>query len=203
SYCYKYDPVSDKVTTYYFPSWNYFASWSIAETTDQKILIGSTYGLWIKDERDDKDPVQFNKLNGFDVLNKSTVYSILPLDEDIWLCTDNGLFLIDLEQGIREYITEARSGLPNNSLLYIHKDAEGIYWIASRGGGLIRWDRKQNTFKSYTVNEGLSHNVIYAIYEDDFGFLWLTSDFGLMRFDKKSGFCRTFLTSEGIPHEEF
>jgi hypothetical protein len=31
----------------------------------------------------------------------------------------------------------------------------------------------------------------------------MPSDFGLMRFEKKSGFCRTFLTPEGIPHEEF
>jgi ligand-binding sensor domain-containing protein len=78
-------------------------------------------------------------------------------------------------------------------LLYLHKDADNIYWIASRGGGLIRWDKSKNIFKSYTVNEGLSHNIIYAVLEDDFGFFWIPSDLGLMRFEKATGICRTFL----------
>ncbi|MGB3081283.1 MAG: response regulator, partial [Saprospiraceae bacterium] len=100
---------------------------------------------------------------------------------------------------------DEQSGLPNNSLLYLHQDKKdaNIYWIASRGGGLIRWDKLNNIFRSYTVNEGLSHNIIYAIFEDDYGFLWMPSDLGLMRFEKASGTCRTFLQPEGIPHEEF
>jgi ligand-binding sensor domain-containing protein len=104
---------------------------------------------------------------------------------------------------VLEHIDEQSAHLPNNNILFLHKDADNIYWLASRGGGLIRWDRAANTFRSYTVKEGLSHNIIYAIYEDDYGFLWMPSDFGLMHFEKATGFCRTFLPSDGIPHEEF
>jgi ligand-binding sensor domain-containing protein len=137
------------------------------------------------------------------LLGHCTIYSIQETDDGIWLSSDNGLFLVDLEKGVLEHIDEKKSHLPNNNILYLHKDADGIYWIASRGGGLIRWERSTNTFKSYTVNEGLSHNVIYAIFEDPFGFLWMPSDYGLMRFEKATGICRTFLRTEGIPHEEF
>ncbi|MFZ1678673.1 MAG: ATP-binding protein, partial [Saprospiraceae bacterium] len=179
-------------------------SWSIKQISTSEIYIGSSKGLWIKDPDDKNNPVQLSKLNGNEVLNESTIYHIMENHDGVWLSTDNGLFLIDPVSGVKAHIDE-QNGLPNNSLLYLHQDKKdsNIYWIASRGGGLIRWDKPNNIFRSYTVNEGLSHNIIYAIFEDDYGFLWMPSDLGLMRFEKASGTCRTFLQPEGIPHEEF
>ncbi|HJW30269.1 MAG TPA: two-component regulator propeller domain-containing protein, partial [Saprospiraceae bacterium] len=203
--CISYNPATGELKSYKFtiekPA--YFSAWSIHQLPSGLILMGSTKGLWIKDPHDENPPVRFDKLNGYEVLNESTIYNILEEKEGIWLSTDNGLFLVDMQKGVLEHIDEKSSHLPNNNILFLHKDAQSIYWLASRGGGLIRWDRAGNIFRSYTVNEGLSHNVIYAIYEDDFGFLWMPSDFGLMRFEKSTGICRTFLRPEGIPHEEF
>lgn len=201
---YRYKPQSKTFTEYKLPSQDpYFASWSIAYIHTGQILVGSLNGLFVKNANDESPPVRFNNLNGYDILNSSSIYHILETTEGIWLSTDNGLFLIDMNKGVLEHIDEAHAGLPNQNLLFLHKDADYIYWLASRGGGLIRWDRAKNIFRSYTVNEGLSHNIIYSIYEDDFGFLWMSSDFGLMRFEKKTGICRTFLQADGIPHEEF
>ncbi|HXR81688.1 MAG TPA: response regulator, partial [Saprospiraceae bacterium] len=201
-FLFRYDPAASSLTEYALPTPVYFAVWSIAQAGTGQILLGTTKGLWIKDPDDNLNPIQFSKLNGETLLNESTIYHILETEEGIWLSTDNGLFLVDLEDGVKKHINE-QDGLPNNSLLYLYKDADNIYWIASRGGGLIRWDKTKNIFKSYTVNEGLSHNIIYAVLEDDFGFFWIPSDLGLMRFEKATGICRTFLQPEGIPHEEF
>jgi len=199
---YRYDRAASTLTEYAFPASAYLAVWSIAQAGTGQILLGTTKGLWIKNPDNDLNPTQFSKLNGENILNESTIYHILETEEGIWLSTDNGLFLVDLEDGVKKHIDE-QDGLPNNSLLYLHIDADNIYWIASRGGGLIRWDKANNIFKSYTIKEGLSHNIIYAILEDDFGFFWMPSDLGLMRFEKATGICRTFLQPEGIPHEEF
>lgn len=182
---------------------DYFANWSIKETRLGKILIGATNGLWIKDPKDGFPQIEFERLNGYDVLKESTVYHMLETDEGIWLSTTNGLFLVDLEKGVKAHYDGQNAGMPNSNLLYLHIDSSGIFWIATRGGGLIRWDRKNNNFKNFTTREGLSHNVIYTIYEDNHGFLWMTSDYGLMRFEKETGICRTFLPSDGISHEEF
>src|SRR4029079_3214312 len=137
-----------------------------------------------------------------DILKESTVYHMLETDEGIWLSTTNGLFLVDLEKGVKAHYDE-KTGMPNSNLLYQYIAPSGIFWISTHGGGLIRWDRKNNSFKSFTIREGLSHNVIYAVFEDHNGFLWMTSDYGLMRFEKETGICRTFLPSDGLPHEEF
>lgn len=200
----KYTPSTDQLKKYEVnTSRFYFASWAIQQISTGQILLGSSNGLWIKNPQDESDPVHFSKLNGDTVLNNSFIYHILETDEGIWLSSDNGLFLVDMDKGVLEYVNEQSAQLPNNNLLFLHKDKDDIYWIASRGGGLIRWDRTQKIFRRFTVSEGLSHNVIYAIYEDDYGFLWMPSDLGLMRFEKKTGICRTFLRPEGIPHEEF
>lgn len=200
----KYIPGENRQVSYTIDHRNiYFAAWAIHQVRSGQILIGTTEGLWVKNPLDDADPIPFTKLNGYTLLDTSCIYHILETEEGIWLSTDNGLFLVDMDKGVLEHIDEESDHLPNNNILFLHKDADNIYWIASRGGGLIRWDREKKIFRRYTVNEGLSHNIIYAIYEDDYGFFWMPSDFGLMRFEKATGICRTFLQPEGIPHEEF
>lgn len=190
-------------SSWLIPVQGYFVGWSLIQAHSGELLIGSTHGLWVKNPDDDLPPVAFVPGTNHSNLSTSTIYHMLETRDGIWLTTDNGLFLIDLKRGVLSNINEENSGLPNKNLLFTHIDSSGIFWIGSRGGGLIRWDRQQNTFRSYTVKEGLSHNVIYAVFEDKYGFLWMPSDFGLMRFQKETGFCRTFLQQEGLPHEEF
>ncbi|HJW30407.1 MAG TPA: two-component regulator propeller domain-containing protein, partial [Saprospiraceae bacterium] len=180
---------------------DYFAFWSIIQLRNGKLMLGSTTGVWLKDPSNEDSPVHFS--NGTTtLLDKSTVFHMLETDEGVWLSTDNGLFLFDPNTGVTQHIGE-KDGLPNQNLLFFCQDTGHINWIASRGGGLIKWNRESNHFQSYTVNEGLSHNVIYAIFPDQHGFLWMPSDKGLMQFEKSTGICRTFLQPDGIPHEEF
>ena len=63
-------------------------------------------------------------------------------------------------------------------------------------GGNPRW-------RQFTKTDGLSNNTIYAVYEDDYGNLWLSSDYGIMRFDKKTHRIKAYLETDGITHNEF
>ena len=45
--------------------------------------------------------------------------------------------------------------------------------------------------------------MIYAIFEDDYQQLWLSSDFGIMQFDKETFNVRAYLEKDGISHQEF
>ncbi|MCB9290624.1 MAG: response regulator [Lewinellaceae bacterium] len=103
---------------------------------------------------------------------------------------------------IRAHYSTA-DGLPNDNINHLYEDAKGVFWLASKGGGLIRWDRQKNTFRQFTRENGLSDNTIYAVYEDDYENLWLPSNYGLMRFDKNSQDTRAYLPQNGIAHEEF
>ncbi|MCB0375875.1 MAG: hypothetical protein KDD04_08155, partial [Sinomicrobium sp.] len=57
--------------------------------------------------------------------------------------------------------------------------------------------------RQFTTVEGLSSDIVYAVYEDDYGKLWLPGDYGLMKFDKESHQVTTYLTNDGLPHNEF
>jgi signal transduction histidine kinase/ligand-binding sensor domain-containing protein/CheY-like chemotaxis protein/AraC-like DNA-binding protein len=48
---------------------------------------------------------------------------------------------------------------------------------------LLSGQEKNLFFRHLTTNEGLSHNSVYAINEDDYGFMWIGTRSGLNRFD--------------------
>lgn len=127
------------------------------------------------------------------------VNSFLETREGLWLCTSEGLLLLDEQKGIQAIYKD----FPHLIFDNLHIDKDGIFWIATKGGGLLQWNRKTNEVKQYTKENGLSDNVIYAVYEDKLGYLWLPSNYGLMRFDKKTKEVNLYLPKDGIAHEEF
>ena len=128
---------------------------------------------------------------------------ILQDKEVIWLVTNKGLFQMDAlsESLVKHY--SIKDGMPFDNFNYIYIDSLGVFWIASHGGGLIRWDRKNNQFKQFTKEEGLSSDYLYAICEDAYGDLWISSDFGLMNFKKKNATIKVYLSENGLAMDEF
>jgi signal transduction histidine kinase/DNA-binding response OmpR family regulator len=93
--------------------------------------------------------------------------------------------------------------LPHEHILHIYPESENILWLSTKGGGIIRLNLKDNSVKQYTKQQGLPHNIVYTIQEDDYGYLWMSTDYGLARHDRQTGLFRVFQPSDGIPHEEF
>ncbi|MCB0581109.1 MAG: hypothetical protein KDD10_17595, partial [Phaeodactylibacter sp.] len=141
--------------------------------------------------------------NGFRHLRQATIHCFLEDRTGIWTGTRQGVYLLDPEKGVVAEYSRRTGHLPHDDILHIYKDKEGIFWLASAGGGLIRWDREAGTCRQFTQRNGLSHNIVYAVYEDESGHLWLPSNYGLMRFDKQSFEVDTYLPRDGLPHEEF
>ena len=78
-----------------------------------------------------------------------------------------------------------------------------IWWIATNGKGLVKWDRVNNVFTNWRTKDGLSSDVLYACLPDNQGYLWISSNFGIMRFDKKNARINTYTEEDGLPHHEF
>jgi len=121
----------------------------------------------------------------------------------LWIVTNKGIFLIDgtTEKLIKYY--GVADGLPHLNFTHLHEDKRGIFWLASKGGGLIRWNQQKNEFTQFNQEKGLSNNVIYAVYEDEYENLWLPSNYGLNCFDKNTLITQVYLPQNGISHEEF
>lgn len=141
-------------------------------------------------------------------LSGSTVYAFHTNAQGTWLCTTAGLFLVDLRsRKIRAQYGSDQTGdnfIPAQHIAHLYEDKDGSFWLATKGSGLLHWNPKDKSYKLYTPkSNGLSHNVLYAVYGDDVGNLWISSSNGLMRFDKEDGFVQTFLIEDGLPHNEF
>lgn len=164
-----------------------------------KLWVGTTDGLaWLDEKSKTLIPVQLP------VSSQNTfIRHFYQNEQGIWIASSKGLFRMDSRtEAILDHFSIA-NGLPNDNLNHLYEDAEGVFWLATKGGGLIRWDRQKHTFRQFTRENGLSDNTIYAVYEDDFENLWLPSNYGLMRFDKNSQDTRVYLPKNGIAHEEF
>lgn len=88
--------------------------------------------------------------------------------------------------------------ISTDQILSIYEDRAGTLWIGTWEGGLERLEARatpetpSGRFRHYQHNpddpDSLSHNSIWAIYEERNGTLWLgTEGGGLERFDPKSG----------------
>jgi signal transduction histidine kinase len=78
-----------------------------------------------------------------------------------------------------------------------------IYWLGTSNAGLIRWDRQKENYRQFRRSEGLSNDNIYAVYPDKQGYLWMSSDYGIMQFDPNQFITRAFFVEDGITHNEF
>lgn len=170
---------------------------------DDLYLVGQVRGLGYLDCQLKKYQA-FDQYNGFDSLKNATVYYFHENTAGIWIATSIGLFLMTQEKGILQHFTPQSSSLPFKHIRHIYEDKKGIFWLATKGGGIVKWDQKnpQNNHQLTTI-DGLSNNYTYAIYEDDFNRLWVPSDKGLMSVHKESYEIKTYLVDDGLPHNEF
>lgn len=71
-----------------------------------------------------------------------------------------------------------------NYVFCIKVDKQDRVWAGTWGGGVSVYDGQE--WKSFTQQDGLSGDIVYAIEEDEQGVLWFGTDKGLSRFDGNS-----------------
>lgn len=75
-------------------------------------------------------------------------------------------------------------GLPNNRINDMLEDSRGFIWLATDGGGLIRYDG--NEFKTFSQNVQNSDLLAYSLEEDGEGNIWIGIENALLKFRGKS-----------------
>lgn len=89
-------------------------------------------------------------------------------------------------------------GLVQSQVLSISQDKKGFMWMATKGGGVSKFDG--NNFTSYTIYEGLPSNHVWKIYCDSKGIIWAGTSEGLAVF-KNNRFERV-KTAYGLRDDE-
>ncbi|TKG89379.1 response regulator [Puteibacter caeruleilacunae] len=85
----------------------------------------------------------------------------------------------------------------------IHVDKEENIWIGTSGNGLYRFGSSKESFKRFSTLDGLVNNNVQGIQEDKFGFIWISTNKGLMRFRKNFTDISVYNVNNGLPVNQF
>ncbi len=124
----------------------------------------------------------------------------------LWVGGTDGLARIDRAHArVAHYYGKAgQAGTLGSSFVTdIMQDSRGTVWVATKGGGLNKFDERTGRFTSYSTAQGLPHSFIYGVLEDAHGMLWLSSDDGVAMFDPKSGLAMRYGLEDGLQAREF
>ncbi len=183
--------------------------WSILEESPQRLLLGLGTGLVVLNPTDGTFVYQPDA--AFPEFDRACVNSLQrDRSGQIWACTSLGLYRLKEDGAIMDRYWPGGQGdhyLPYESIFHLYEDADGVFWLGTAGGGLMRWDRSAQAGQQIQVisrKNGLLNSVVYAVYEDRHQHLWLPTDFGIAQLDKASlRVRRTWVKEDGITHNEF
>jgi signal transduction histidine kinase/ligand-binding sensor domain-containing protein/DNA-binding response OmpR family regulator len=156
--------------------------WEIYEDSKRNLWIGTLDGGL---DRFDRKTKTFYHYPGDGTRLHSRYVSEVKEDRqgNIWIGTAYGLEMLDPATGqIRHYLNDLQdpTSISNDVIHVIHQDSRGLLWIGT-ASGLNVVDNATNSFRVFRKNDGLPHNTILSIVEDDAGNLWMSTPNGLTR----------------------
>lgn len=152
-------------------------------------------------------PMYFEHLTMRDGLSQSTVMSMLQDSQGfLWLATESGLDRYD-GYSIREYRRERGNdrGLASDFIWQIAEDSRGDLWLATIGGGVARWDRRNDHFQHFRHDpldpHTLASDSVRALFIDADERIWAATErHGVDLLDPRTGRVRHFRNVPGDPN---
>lgn len=140
---------------------------------------------------------------------------IMTLHEDeegrIWIGTQVGLNLLVPETGAVFRIQQDESSvtsLANNFIWSILHDSDNNIWVGTQGGGLnlltqININSGRIEFEKFHTGNLLPSDVVYGILEDQEGFLWVTTNKGMVKLNRETKEVLIYTKAHGLQENEF
>ncbi len=128
-------------------------------------------------------------------------------DKNLWIGTEGGgLNLLDEKtKKFKCYKTgkDKNNWINNDYVFSIYQDKNGNLWLGTFGGGLNKFNPANETFESFTVNEGLASNAVYGVLGDEKENLWLSTNNGISKFNIENKKFTNFIAADGLQNNEF
>lgn len=185
----------------------------IYEDREGILWIGTAKGLAIFNKQLNK-PIRYDA-KGFN--SKMDDQYISDIFEDskgnFWIATlYGGLLLLDRKNGeFKQWLQVPgdKNSISSNAVTDIielmdKSDTSKIYiWLGTEGGGVNKFDVQTNTFKAFTTNDGLPDNIISFLLSDNDGFIWISTEKGLVLMDPEAESIWVFDERDGLASSKF
>lgn len=115
-----------------------------------------------------------------------------------------GLLRINLESGEEVWYQHDRDNIESiasnlvDALLPTTLNGTDVLWVGTMDG-LDLYDYQSEKFIHYSMADGLPHNHVNSIVEDNNGHLWITTKKGLSQFDPIKKSFKTYWKENGLP----
>lgn len=188
-----------------YPEFSAFAGFPINSHLffgDTLIVMGTETdnGILLWDTRNSKVK-QLQK--GF--LSSGTVNNIFADSQHrLWILSDNIITILSREfKMIKEIkLQDTITGLPYN-LFFDACEANGYYWIASYGFGVLQVDSLFNVKYVLNHEKGLSNDGVYQLYAIGQNKIMVTTNYGLSVIDINSKQSRSYYMNDGLHSNAF
>jgi signal transduction histidine kinase/ligand-binding sensor domain-containing protein len=163
-------------------------------------------GLYFWD-RKNKTLKHFNTKKGNPSKLPSEIISCLYVDpnKNLWIGTENGFAKYNpVKEDFEAYLPTLNVKNSLNCPFVYSIDSDGKYlWLATYGGGLIRFDPIKKVFKNFTTQNGLSNNTLYSARFVKDSTIWCSHNRGLSRFNINTETFHNFFKEDGLQDNEF
>jgi hypothetical protein len=123
---------------------------------------------------------------------------------EIYVLNYDGIFLLNESNNTAIPITKNISFARENDLWFDMEIVNDKFaYIATYGNGLIEVDFQKNKKTFLTLADGIPSLYLYNIHKGKNNNLWISSNFGIIRYNPFTKKFRSFGTSEGVQDFEF
>jgi len=119
-------------------------------------------------------------------------------DNNMWICTTNGLNCYSSKtDSFRKY------SFPDNVIGSFCRDLDGNLWVGTNENGIYYCNSKGEILNNYNISNGLPHNRIQGIVEDNQRNIWISSGGGITQFNRKTKKFRNYTKEDGLQGNQF
>jgi ligand-binding sensor domain-containing protein/signal transduction histidine kinase/DNA-binding response OmpR family regulator len=173
--------------------------YSIYKSSDGNVYVGTMKGFcrWI-DGTDRFEPYcQMSNIFVYDMIEDRFGKLWIATKNDGVICFDKGKFTS------YTHASEDSTSISNNHVLRAHIDREGNLWFATEGSGICRYDYEKDAFINYDNTKKLYHHIIYGILDDTEGNLWLSSNYGIVKYNPTTYESVIYTHEDGLQSNQF
>ncbi|MEK9136590.1 MAG: two-component regulator propeller domain-containing protein, partial [Bacteroidota bacterium] len=172
---------------------------AFASISDARMLLGTANGLAYVDSQGAVHRLSHPDIDGLTLFD----LKLAPRGQgepgganNIWMATMRGIRLVRMHDDsiVSVGAFPDQPALIGTIVYEILIDKDRSTWFGTDGKGLIRYDG--SSFKSFTREEGLASNRVYALAQDSVGSIWVGTSSGLSQFDGES--FRNFTHDQGF-----
>ncbi len=163
---------------------------SITEDGSGTLWVGTRKGLARKEGQG------FLPYNNGLPLPGAVMAAFTDFDGTLWVGSRGGIAHL---QGTHWTAFSAEQGMPDRVITAIARDSHKHLWASTAGGGIFTINESTRRASPLTEHDGLPSNVVYSIFPDHDGSLWLGTNSGLAHFS--DGRFNTLAKSGGLIDE--